>query len=284
MRHNSATPATVETGGRLDTQGSGPVFAAPRLSQRLASVWFRHLRVYSQNLLSNAVPPFLEPLIFLVGLGLGLGRYVDSMAGLPYVEYLAAGLMMTASMFTASFECTFGTYIRMEFDKAYDGMLGAPISARDLLVGEILWAGATKGFAFSASVLLVTAAFGVVSLSQYWIAPFIGSLTGLMFAVLGFLVTSLVKNINQFNFFFSAFISPMFFFAGVVFPLENLPAVVRPVAELLPLTHTVRMLRMFTGSEAVDLRILGWDALYVGLLIFLVGAWGIKRLTRKLID
>lgn len=265
-------------------RSSSPIFPTPGLSRRLASVWFRHLRVYSQNLLSNAVPPFLEPLIFLAGLGLGLGRYVDSMAGLPYVEYLAAGLMMTASMFTASFECTFGTYIRMEFDKAYDGMLGAPISARDLLVGEILWAGATKGFAFSASVLLVTAAFGVVSLSQYWIAPFIGALTGLMFAVLGFLVTSVVKNINQFNFFFSAFISPMFFFAGVVFPLENLPAVVRPVAEILPLTHTVRMLRVFTGSEAVDLRILGWDALYVGLLILLVGAWGIKRLTRKLID
>ncbi len=263
---------------------SEAAFAAPTLGRRLGSVWFRHFRVYSQNLLSNAVPPFLEPLIFLAGLGLGLGRYVDNMAGLPYVEFLAAGLMLTASMFTSSFECTFGTYIRMEFDKAYDGMLGAPISARDLLVGEILWAGATKGFVFSFAVLLVTAAFGVVSLTNYWMAPLVGAVTGVMFAALGFLVTSWVKNINQFNFFFSAFISPMFFFAGVVFPLDNLPAVVRPVAEVLPLTHTVRILRMLTGSEMFNLGIMGWDILYTTALIVGVGAWGIGRLKRKLID
>jgi len=100
----------------------------PPLVARIVSVWFRHVRVYSRNLISNALPPFLEPLIFLVGIGIGLGRYIETMDGFPYLEYLGSGLLVTAAMFTAAFECTFGTYIRMEFDKVYEGMLAAPLT------------------------------------------------------------------------------------------------------------------------------------------------------------
>ena len=69
------------------------------------------------------------------------------MEGLTYIEFLGTGLLMTSAMFTASFECTFGTFIRMEFDKVYDGMLAAPITANNLIIGEIIWAG-TKGVFF----------------------------------------------------------------------------------------------------------------------------------------
>jgi lipooligosaccharide transport system permease protein len=253
----------------------------PSLAHRLYSVWFRHVRVYSKNLISNALPPFLEPLIFLVGLGLGLSQYIGVMQGLPYVEYLASGLMMTAAMFTAAFECSFGTYIRLEFDKVYDGMLGAPITANNLLVGEILWAG-TKGFVFSLSVLIIVGVFGILPVLPMLAAPFVGFLTGTMFAALGFLVTSWVKNINQFNFFFSGFISPMFFFSGVVFPVDNLPAVVRPISEILPLTHPVRITRAFsTGDFGL---ILWWDLAYMIVLTVGVGAYAIHRLRRTLVQ
>ncbi|MFW5806665.1 MAG: ABC transporter permease [Spirochaetota bacterium] len=253
----------------------------PSPVHRLYSVWFRHVRVYSKNLISNALPPFLEPLIFLVGLGLGLSRYIGIMEGLPYVEYLASGLMMTTAMFTAAFECSFGTYIRLEFDKVYDGMLGAPITANDLLVGEILWAG-TKGFIFSLSVLIIVGVFGILPVDRLLVAPLIGFLTGTMFAVLGFLVTSWVKNINQFNFFFSGFISPMFFFSGVVFPVENLPAIVRPISEALPLTHPVRMTRAFASWDFGP--ILWWDLAYMLVLTVGVGAFAVHRLRRTLIQ
>ena len=100
----------------------------PPLARRIFGVWFRHTRVYTKNIFSNGLPPFLEPLIFLAGVGLGLGKYItQSMEGLTYIEFLGTGLLMTAAMFTASFECTFGTFIRMEFEKVYDGMLAAPI-------------------------------------------------------------------------------------------------------------------------------------------------------------
>ena len=126
----------------------------PAFHRRIMSVWYRHMLVYTRNLFSNGLPPFLEPLIFLAGVGLGLGKYIVSMEGMPYIQFLASGLLVTSSMYTAAFECTYGTFIRLEFDKVYDGMLGAPITADDLIIGEILWAG-SKGFFFSLAVLII---------------------------------------------------------------------------------------------------------------------------------
>ena len=253
----------------------------PSLAYRIFSVWYRHVRVYSKNLISNGLPPFLEPLIFLVGIGLGLGRYIDSMEGLPYLNYLASGLLVTAAMFTAAFECTFGTFIRLEFDKVYDGMLASPITANDLLIGEILWAG-TKGFVFSASVLVIVSSFGILPLGPTLIAPVLGFLTGVMFASVGLLVTSFVTTINHFNFFFTGFLSPMFFFSGVVFPVDQLPTVIRPIAEALPLTHSVRLTRAFAFGEFGLINL--WDVGYILVFMAVVGFLAVTRLRKRLID
>ncbi|MFP4302572.1 MAG: ABC transporter permease [Spirochaetaceae bacterium] len=253
----------------------------PPLPHRLYSVWYRHVRVYSKNLISNGLPPFLEPLVFLVGIGLGLGSYIDRMSGFPYLEYLASGLLVTAAMFTAAFECTFGTFIRLEFDKVYDGMLAAPITVNNLLVGEILWAG-TKGFVFTFSVMVIVAAFGVLPLGNIILTPLVGFATGAMFASIGLLITSFVKTINHFNFFFSGVISPMFFFSGVVFPVENLPRVVHPITEILPLTHSVRLARGLALKQLSPN--LWWDFAYIVLVTFGVGFLAIKKLRGKLVD
>ncbi|MFP4180052.1 MAG: hypothetical protein ACLFSA_08375, partial [Spirochaetaceae bacterium] len=192
----------AETGVQVFPEIKRKDVTRPGLASRLYAVWYRHVRVYARNLISNGLPPFLEPLVFLVGIGMGLGAYLSTMEGVPYLEYLATGLLMTTAMFTAAFECSFGTFIRLEYEKAYDGMLAAPITVWDLLVGEILWAG-TKGFFFTLAVLLVIYAFGIVPIGLSLLTPFIGFFTGTMFAALSLLITSFVKNINHFNFYFS---------------------------------------------------------------------------------
>ena len=253
----------------------------PPLPIRLYSVWFRHFRVYTKSLISNGLPPFLEPLIFLAGIGLGMGRYIDTMAGMPYISFLATGLPITAAMFTAAFECSYGTFIRLEFDHVYEGMLAAPISVNDLLVGEIIWAG-TKGVFFSLAVIIVVGAFGFIPLPWSLTTPLIGFLTGVMFAALSMLITSIVKNINHFNFYFTGFLSPMFFFSGVVFPLENLPTVLRYFAECFPLTHVVRLCR--AGDFAQFTMSLLLDLLFIVLFTAITGWLGVVRLKKKLIQ
>jgi len=240
------------------------------------------MRVYTRNLLSNGLPPFLEPLLFLLGIGLGLGKYItESMEGLAYIEFLGTGLLVTTAMFTASFECTYGTFIRLEYDRVYDGMLAAPITVTNLIVGEILWAG-TKGLFFSFAVLCILTAFQIVHLPQAMLAPLVGFLTGVMFASMSLLVTSFVKTINHFNFYMTGFLSPMFFFSGVVFPVGNLPPAVRFVAEIVPLTHAVRLVRAACTNHYC-LSLLG-DLAYIAVFIIVVGTLAVRRLRRRLVS
>jgi len=257
-------------------------YQLPSLWNRISSIWYRHIRVYNSSFFSNALPPFLEPLIFLVGLGLGFGSYIQDMGSVNYLLFLASGIIVTSSMYTAAFECTYGTFIRLEFDRVYDGMLGAPISPNNLILGEILFAG-TKGLFFSLAVLMVTWVAGIIDYPLSFMATLIGFICGIMFATLSLLITSFVKNINHFNFYFTGLLSPMFFFSGAVFPLENLPQAMQWVAEAIPLTHVVRMARAFCIPGQLDLYLLN-DLLYCTVFIMLTGYLAIRRIKRRLID
>ena len=252
----------------------------PPMWRRLYSVWFRHMRVYTRNLLSNGFPPFVEPLVFLAGIGLGLGSYIAEMDGVPYVEYLATGLLVTTAMWTAAFECSYGTFIRLEFEKVYDGMLAAPLTAENLIVGEIIWAG-TKGLFFSFAVLCVLSLFGILRLPHALAAPVVGFFTGVMFGVLSLWITSFVKTINHFNFYMTGLLSPMFFFSGVVFPVSQLPPAVQWVAEVIPLTHSARLVRAIC-TERLSVVLL-WDVAYIMVFIAVVGVLAVRRLRRRLV-
>jgi lipooligosaccharide transport system permease protein len=253
----------------------------PLFFKRIYSVWFRHIRVYSKNLFSNGFPPFLEPLIFLAGIGLGLGQYVGMIDGMTYIMFLASGIIVPPAMFTSSFECTFGTFIRLEFDKVYDGMVSAPLKVRDLFIGEILFAG-TKSFFFSGAVLIVVSAFGLIQSPMAVFTPFVGFLTGLMFAALALFITSFVRNINHFNFYFTGLITPMFFFSGIVFPLEGLPPFARWMAAIFPLQHAVNLVRAFCFNRFAPTLLL--NLLYILVFIVFFGTLAIRRLNKRVIS
>jgi lipooligosaccharide transport system permease protein len=212
--------------------------------------------------------------------GLGLGRYINQMEGVRYIVFLATALPITSAMFTSAYECTFGTFVRMEFQKSYDGLIAAPVTVEDIFVGEILWAG-TKGLFFSACVVLVMSLFGAIPMPMGLLAVPIGFLTGAMFGALSLLVTSFVRNINHFNFYFTGLLSPMFFFSGTVFPLDSLPRGLRPVAELLPLTHAVRLAR---GTAILNLSwILLVDLAFLVVVTIVAAYVAIRRLRGRIV-
>lgn len=254
----------------------------PSLWRRITSVWYRHVRVYNSDFLSNVFPPFLEPLILLVGLGIGFSKYIQSMGAMDYILFLASGIIVTSSMYTAAFECSYGTFIRLEYDRVYDGMLGAPISPYDIIIGEILFAG-TKGFFFAFAVLTVTWIAGIITYPWSIMATVVGFVCGIMFATMSMWITALVKNINHFNFYFTGLLSPMFFFSGAVFPLENLPLLWQRVAEGIPLTHTVRLARAFCVPGLLDTHMLT-DLLYCLVFIIITGWLAFRGIGKRLID
>ncbi len=254
--------------------------SVPSFWWRIYCIWLRYLKVYKNNIFSNATPPFVEPLLFLLAVGLGLGSYIQNMEGMPYLQFLASGLLITTAMFTAAFECSYGTFIRMEFEKVYDGLLAAPITVRDLFIGEIIWAG-TKGFIFSTAVLCVVTVFGVIRTPYSLLVPFAGFVTGVMIACLALVITSFVKTINHFTFFFSGIVTPMFFFSGVVFPTSRLPVIVQPLVEALPLRHTVRLVR--AACTETFSAMLWLDVAYCLLFCLIMGYLAIYLLKRRII-
>ena len=145
----------------------------------------------------------------------------------------------------------------------------------------------TKGFFFSFAVLTVmcaVSAFGnvIVPLPNAVAAPVIGFFNGMMFATLGLLVTSFVKTINHFNFYMTGLISPMFFFSGVVFEIDRLPKNIQPIAEIVPLTHSVRLMRSICGDESTLLTNV-WDIIYIVVFTLVVGYFAVRRLKKRLI-
>jgi lipooligosaccharide transport system permease protein len=225
---------------------------ALRFWQRNAFI-FR--RIFPESLAAN----FLEPAIYLLAMGFGVGAYLTTIGGLPYLTFVATGLVATAAMFGATFECTYNAYVQMYYEKAYDAAITTPLEIEDVVVGEILW-GATRSVLYGTAFLVVIALFGTVRSPLALLVPPLFLLSGLMFSVIAMTFTAINPNIDYFPFYFALFITPMFMFSGIFFPLDALPAWVGTVTWFAPLSHVVSLCRALTlGTlEARHLADLAW--------------------------
>ncbi len=254
----------------------------PSRLKRILSVWYRHVRVYRINIYSNSITPLLEALIFLAGLGIGFGAYIKSFGSIDYLLFLGSGMVGVTAMYAAAFECSFGTFIRLDYEKIYDGILGASISIEDMLIGEILFVG-TKGFVFSLATLIVTWLVGIITSPLSIFAAFIGIIVGIMFGVLSMAITSVVKNINHFNFYFTGVLSPMFFVSGTTFPVENLPSIFIYIAKIMPLYHATVLIRAFCVPGMINVSLL-YNLLYCIIFIVIIGYFAINGMKRRMLE
>jgi lipooligosaccharide transport system permease protein len=225
----------------------------PDLTWRTITVWYRDARVWTTFYKASLLGNLGEPLLYLIAMGWGLGRMVGTVNGIPYIEFLAPGLICSAAMYSATFECTFGAFTRMTRQKTYDAILASPVSLDEIVAGEMLW-GATKGLFSGASMLLVMALFGLVNNPLAILTLPLSFLIGLLFAALSMIVTAKAPSYDFFSYYFTLAIAPMFLFSGIFFPVDNLPHWAQTLAWFLPLTHGVSTSRAFFAGT------LGWNA------------------------
>ena len=223
---------------------------APSRAARVTSVWYRHYTVYSDTFLANATPAVFEPIFMLVAIGLGVGRFIEtSFLGLDYASFMAPGILAMTCMYTAAFEASYGTFIRLRYQLTYDAMLATPLTVKDIFIGELLWCG-SKGLLFATIVGLVLLAFGNVLTVWALLIPVVGFLAAVAFAGLSFIVTSAVLNINHFQFYFTLVLTPLIFFSGLAFPVNTLPPELAAVAYSLPMFHIIETFRLVTSGTA----------------------------------
>jgi lipooligosaccharide transport system permease protein len=253
-------------------------FAVPKLSRRVLKVWLRNRDVFMKTYKVNFLPPFLEPLLYLFALGFGLGRYINVIEGLSYAQFIAPALISISIMNSAFFECTFGSYVRMYYQKTFDAIIATPLSIEEVITGELLW-GATRSLIYATIMLPVIAAFGLIDLPlSLLIIPF-SFIAGFLFATIGMCFTAITSNINLLNYPTYLFITPMFLFSGTFFPLALLPKPIQYFAmATLPLTHLVMITRALTLATLSSALLLSfaWIVL-VSLILFVLAVNLMKR-------
>jgi lipooligosaccharide transport system permease protein len=233
-------------------------------------VWRRDFDVFMKTYKVNFFPPLLEPIFYLIALGFGLGAIVTSIEGVRYIQFIAPALVAISMMYGSFFECTYGSFVRMYYQKTFDAIIATPVSVEEVIAGELLW-GATRAAINSTIVLAVVAAFGLVSGPLCLIVPLVAFFAGLTFSAIGMTFTAIAPNIDFFNYPGFLFITPMFLLSGTFFPLETLPPLVQTAALVfLPLPHLVKITRgLVLGDVSLSLLIsVGWLA--VVTLVFFV--------------
>jgi lipooligosaccharide transport system permease protein len=220
----------------------------PRLGPGAFAVWRRNVLVWRKLIGPALLMNFGEPALYLLGLGFGLGHFVGDMGGMPYLAFLASGIIASSAMTTSSFEGMYSVFTRMVPQRTYEAILATPLEVDDILAGEMLWC-ATKSLFSGIAILIVALLLGVVADWQaLWVLPVV-FLIGLTFAGPAIVMTAFAKGYDFFNYYFVLAVTPMMLVSGVFYPVDTLPPAMQTAVQLLPLPHAIELVRpLVTGS------------------------------------
>lgn len=215
------------------------------LDWRAIAVVVRNGRVYQRNWRTSFLPPAMEPIIFFVAFGIGLGGYVGNMQHddqtISYATYVAPGLLAYTAFGTPFFEALYGSYVRMSFQKTWDGILATQVELEHIVWGEILWSG-VRGFMNCSVVALVLLGFSLagwidIDLRFLALLPFIAGAAGWAFAAFGLIFTALVPAIDHMN--YPSFLVgiPLGMMSNTYFPVTSDNGIVATLIALNPVYH-----------------------------------------------
>ncbi len=229
-------------------------------------------RVYRRTWRGSVFSSFLNPILYLLAMGVGLGSLVDAnlpegLEGVTYLTYLAPGLLVATAMQTGAGEGAWKVMAGIKWQQTWKARIATPIGIRGALYGHMLWS--------SARVLMVSVIFAVV-MSAFRVAPLLESLVAVAPALLvgiamASLTTAFTVHLEEptgLPLFFRFVVIPMFLFSGAFFPISQLPDWLEPVALVTPMYHGVEMARAIVvgATPAVE----PWVS--VTYLVVLVGA------------
>jgi len=226
------------------------IWRAPEVSLRFWPVFLRNLLVWRKLAIPSLVGNIAEPLMWLVAFGYGMGALVGEVnvvgpagsVAVPYILFLASGSICMSAMQAASFEALYSAFSRMHVQKTWDGIMNAPVSLDNVVLAEMLWA-AFKALFTVTAILCVMLALGISHSPKLLVAWPILFGVGITFSCIALIFNALAKGYDFFTYYFTLFLTPMMFLSGVFFPLEQLPTVVRVVADWLPLSNAVALVR-----------------------------------------
>ncbi len=240
--------------------------------------------VYKRTWRGSVVTSFVNPIFFLLAMGVGLGSLVDNggaaggVDGIAYLSFVAPALVATTAMQTGAVEASWPVLGNIKYTRSYYVMLTTPLDVGSIVAGQLLWT-AVRLAQSAAAYFLVMTAFGATESPWGLFAIPSGVLTGLAFAapLMAYAATldreSSLVAVQRFG------LIPLFLFSGTFFPVTQLPGPLQAVAYVSPLWHGVDLSRRFALGR------LGWGAI-AGHCLYLtaiaaVGALLARHLLRR---
>jgi lipooligosaccharide transport system permease protein len=255
-----------------------------RISRRLLRIWQRNFSIYRKRWKIRFIPPLLEPLFYLAAFGVGLSSLMGTIphhgSQISYVSFIAPALLAITVMYSAFFETTYDSYVRMFYQKTYDAILATPLSVEEIITGEILW-GATKSVIAAAIMMVVIGLFGLLRFPSSLLILVLAFVGGFAFGAVGMFFTGIVRDIETFNLPIFLLITPMFLFSGTFFPIEALPAWAQYVAHALPLTNLTEVIRSLSYGEFGTAML--WQCGYLVLFSAVFFPLAIMKMRKRLI-
>ena len=222
----------------------------PAFDWQSRAVLSRHVRVHLRNWHTVTLPPVCEPLILLLAFGVGLGGQIEALSwqgrSIEYLTYLGPGILAYTTFMSSFFQALFAAFIRMHFQKSWEGQLTTQVRLEHVVWGEAFWA-ATLATSYAVVVGLVLLGFslaGWLDLRLHWLPLLVPLLflVALSFASLGLFFTSILPTIDHMSLPFFLLILPMGFASSTYFPLPDVVGL-RWFAAVNPLHHLAEGLR-----------------------------------------
>jgi lipooligosaccharide transport system permease protein len=217
---------------------------------------------------------FIEPLLFLGSIGVGVGQLVNKVDGVSYRDFIAPGLLAITAMNGSVFDTTFNFFVKLKYQHTYDAMLATPMGPRDVARGEVLWA-LLRGAVYAAVFLITMLAFGLVG--SWWAVFAIPAavLIGFAFAGAGLAAATFVRSFYDFDKII-AVIMPLFLFSGTFFPLSGYPDTLQWIVKLTPLYQGVALERAFVLGDVK------WSLVLNAAYLAALGTWGMRLAGKRM--
>jgi lipooligosaccharide transport system permease protein len=228
---------------------------------------------------------FVQPILFLAAMGVGLGTYVDrasgDVAGIPYLQFVAPGLLAASVFQLAVGNALWPVTGGWKWERRYLAMIATPIGPTDILDAHLAWE-VVRGTMASVAFLSVAGLLGALASPLALLAIPAVLLLGATVAALVAGWSTFVEDDRSFPVVMRLGVLPLFLFSGTFFPTSQLPGGVRLLAPISPLYHGVEVARAAMTGHA---RSAGALVLHVAVLlgVFFVGRWLARReFTRRL--
>ncbi len=276
-------PGRVVATADLSEQAAGAVAAAARTRRRgalyVAEHQLRAMRSYGWTIVIGGIG---NPLLYLLGLGLGLATFLDVPVGfgpdgpVRYVVFVAPALLATAAISVSTEEFTYTIMAGFKWRRVFWGMNASPLAPEQVVEGLVLAVAVRMAFV-SVAYGVVVALFGALGSPVAALTlPLVGMLGGMAFGLpLLAYAASLKDDAGQFAAVQRFVFTPMFLFSGTFYPLSALPGWLHWIGWVSPLWHASEIGRWLSyGSPTSGVMLMVHLAV---LLVLVVGGWLLAR-------